>query len=132
MDTKLLAVYGTLREGQGNCTLFLSGVELVERSSLVQGFRMATFGGFPAIFHSEIEVSAVVVDVFDLNSAVNPEELLSSIDSMEFGVGYEREVVSTVTGREVMIYTMSEDQADFFPEAIPTGDWNDYEDGRYA
>jgi gamma-glutamylcyclotransferase (GGCT)/AIG2-like uncharacterized protein YtfP len=95
----------------------------------LMGYRMSTFGGFPAIFKAGLD-NVVVVDIFDMEST--DPELLGRIDSMEFGVGYVREVVETSNGFEVMVYVMPEDQADFFPEDIPTGNWLDYDDRRYA
>lgn len=129
MSTKLLAVYGTLRRGQGNYNYFLKDVPMYAHGEYLMGFRMSTFGGFPAIFRSR-EEKAVVVDIFNMEGT--DPELLDRIDSMEFGVGYKREVVSTSNGFEVMVYVMPDDQADFFPEDIPSGNWNDYDDARYA
>ena len=129
MSTKLLAVYGTLRRGQSNYNYFLKDVPIYTFGEYLGGFRMSTFGGFPAIFRASQE-KAVVVDIFNLSE--QDEELLDRIDSMEFGVGYVREVVETSSGYEVMVYVMPDDQADFFPEDIPSGDWNDYDDARYA
>jgi len=124
--TNLLAVYGTLRKGQGNYSYFLSdGVECVEEAGKVRGYCLRTFGGFPAAFEDSPD-SAIVVDVFDISTYYDPDTLMDSIDGMEFGAGYDKEVVVTETGLEVMMYTMQPSEKDWMREEIPDGDWYTY------
>lgn len=129
---RYLATYGTLRLGHGNYEHFLNGIATVRVQSYVLGYKMATFGGYPAIFRSDMPDDSVVVDVFDLGTADDPEATLARIDRMEFGAGYTREEAETHDGVPVYLYVMDASETPFFPEEIPTGDWNDYEDRRYG
>ena len=130
MERNLLATYGTLRKGHGNFTYFLDGIDCVIENDIVRGFQMGTFGGFPAIFRTDDPEDTIVVDVFDMTQAA--DIVFEGIDRMEKGAGYDREVVTTESGREVMIYTMPDTDREFFSIDIPSGDWNTYQDRRYA
>ena len=125
-----LACYGTLRYGHGNHNWFLRDVLMCSAGSMITGYTMSTFGGYPAVFSTGNEEDVIIVDVFDLSTAPEPESLLRSIDAMEIGAGYRRDVVTTTSGLEVYLYVMLDEDKEYFPEEIPSGDWNDYCDRR--
>jgi gamma-glutamylcyclotransferase (GGCT)/AIG2-like uncharacterized protein YtfP len=116
-----LAVYGTLRIGHGNWSYFLQEVPLLKEKDIVTGFKMVTFGGFPAIIHTGNEEDTVVVDVFDMSQH---EDISRSILSMETGAGYDITDVTTESGLEAHVYTYTEAQASSFMDIdIHSGDW---------
>lgn len=129
-ETPFLACYGTLRYGHGNHRNFLNDIVLCNRDLMIKGYEMYTFGGYPAVFSTGRESDVIITDAFDLSTAQDPEELLARIDRMELGVGYRRDVVLSCSGYNVFLYVMDDKEKVFFPELIPSGDWNDFGDSR--
>lgn len=63
-----LAVYGTLRRGQGNAGLLGDSVFIETRR--MDGYAMYRCGGFPGIVESEED--SVVVEIYDASTALIP------------------------------------------------------------
>jgi gamma-glutamylcyclotransferase (GGCT)/AIG2-like uncharacterized protein YtfP len=129
--SKYLAVYGTLRKGHGNWQYFLSDVPMVAEKDTVKGYRMVTFGGFPAIVATGNDADTVVVDVFDVEGY---DRIAEGIEGMERGAGYDVTEVLTSSGLYAYIYTYTEEAAKWMDIDIPDGDWTNYvtfEQGSY-
>ena len=128
LDTSKVAVYGTLRVGQGNWSYFLSDVPAVVEKDTISGYIMRGGWGYPAVCDSRDPKDEVVVDVFDL-SVLGDEagRRLQQIDSMEFGAGYFRRLVTTKQGHLAWMYVMPvEEVKDYFDFAIDSGDWVEF------
>lgn len=122
-------VYGTLRRGHGNNRLLRDsdchGVAVLE------GYKMVSLGGFPAIFRGEKD-DTVVGEVYEVTKPV-----LNSLDRLE---GFNRMdpqmydlyhavpvVVEGVERYECETYTMdhsAREMSDYPP--VESGDWNLY------
>jgi gamma-glutamylcyclotransferase (GGCT)/AIG2-like uncharacterized protein YtfP len=127
--TPLVAGYGTLRVGHGNWSHFLDGVGVHAQDVAIAGFKMYTFGGFPAVFRTDNPEDIIYADVFNVNeSTVNKSiDVLNGIERLEGSPQwYMRELVDTVDGYSVWLYVMPDHEMNGFPEYIESGDWNDY------
>lgn len=119
----LVAVYGTLRQGQGNHTYFLSDYTPLSQERL-SGWEMTSVGDmFPACVRVDTSPESILVEVYDVH-----DDTLSSLDRLEgFRPGgggmYEREVVETTVG-DALIYTMPNGHS--LRKKIPLGDWVQY------
>ena len=119
--TNLVAVYGTLRKGQGNHRLLAHVKE--HRLGTVDGFKMYHLGGFPALQH---DVGTAVVEVYEVD-----QETMRSLDWLEGYRGkdqtnfYNREIteVNLESGEVVdaWIYFIDDDMQ--HRSVIESGDW---------
>jgi len=132
ITNNVVGVYGTLRVGHGNWSYFLKDhADLLEQNVVLRGFTMRTFGGYPAIFKSESMDDTVLLDLFDVENT--PTDIVEDMDGMEIGAGYYRDSVELDDGRVIDVYIMPDSHKEWFPEDIPSGDWNVYtEERRYA
>lgn len=110
---KLLAVYGTLKQGNGNHDHFLGDAKLVGKG-VISGFDMYHLGGFPGIVKGE---GTIQVELYD-------EYNLGPIDSLE-GEGslYKRTVVTTEQGVECYVYVLLRTQYLQEDRKIESGCW---------
>lgn len=117
----LLAVYGTLREGDYNHDRYLRGYHplVTER---IQGFEMFNLGGqYPYIARGADDIT---VDVFDI-----PEDVFRRIESMERGAGYEVGSAKTSQGIASIFFMTDEVHSNMQartsgrPPKIVSGDW---------
>lgn len=131
MDTTKVAFYGSLRKGHYNGQGTADRLHRVQEEDTLSGYYMRTHGGFPAIFESGDPNDKVVLEVVELTSIENWPDFFKAIDRMEFGAGYFRRLVTTDSGHETWVYVMPKEDEDHFPYAVPTGDWNQYEQGGY-
>lgn len=119
-------VYGTLRTGHYNNAWCFEGVAPLVAVDTIDGYEMRTHGYFPAIFEAGAD-QHIVVDVLDISNVHS--EVLSRVDGMEFGCGYEKRQVTTNGGHTGFLFVMPRREIDSFPLPIPSGDWNDHEEG---
>ena len=126
MSEHRIAVYGSLRAGMGNNTWTKDNLES-EGVSEVKGYKLYPLcgGAYPGINKSEDDSDSVVVELYKLidsnhNSA---EEMFSSIDNMEIGANYSREMI-TRDGKEYILYVYNR----MLPVegSIAGGDWVKY------
>lgn len=128
----LLAVYGTLRKGDGNHRLLYKHEPLViER---VEGFEMFNLGGaYPYIARGGDDIT---VEVYDITP-----EVLAPIERMERGAGYEMCKVKTTVGIANIFYFDEKRHANqqtgaSRPPKIVSGDWFEwlkkYKPGRIS
>ena len=80
-----IAVYGSLRKGQGNAAYRDVGYDYIGTST-IEGWDLYSLGPYPAIKKSENKKKPLVVDIFKCSN-----EQKKSIDRMELGAGYEIE-----------------------------------------
>jgi len=117
---KLVAVYGTLRKGNGNYKRHLEDAEYLG-TEVIKGHGMVSLGGFPAVYRSKDPEKGVVVEVFRPIS----EEMKRGLDGLEGyregGDFYDRKVVKTKYG-DAWMYFMDgfNDESD---DQIVNGDW---------
>lgn len=118
----LIAVYGTLRWGQGNHNRYLKGIEPLSQE-MVNGYEMFNLNGsYPYITRGD---GSILVELYDLTDY---QYTVWLIDDMELDAGYERGSVSTSVGN-AMIYEMPRErheqlrQAGNRPPKILSGDW---------
>lgn len=120
-------VYGTLRRGHGNHRLLTTSEYI--GVAVLEGYRMVSLGGFPAIFKGEKD-DVVMGEVYYVTQPV-----LNDLDRLE---GFNRQSPSThdlyhavpvtVEGAErydCETYTMDHSTREFtdYPP-VPAGDWN--------
>lgn len=105
----LIAVYGTLMEGQGNWNWAINPQKTIERIEL-PGWEMMTCGGFPGCRPTDDKNKTIQVDLFDVTDAQ-----LARIDNLEgynpereHNGFYERMTVETPHG-EAFIYKYNGD-----------------------
>lgn len=119
MAKQLVAVYGTLREGNGNHVLLEHEEKL--STERVSGFKMYSLGGFPAILPTGNEEDRVTIEVYEVD-----DETLARLDRLEGYPGwYERSVVHTTLGG-ALIYHFTEDMIRPHFPLIEGGNWNEY------
>lgn len=132
-DSNLVAVYGTLRPGNGNFSRILKpefdcGVEYVGKTT-VEGFRMVSLGGFPAIIPSDNKSDTVVVDVFSIPEDNRRVKL--ALDALEGyqdeeNHWYNRVLIDTEYGEAYIYVFDSKELIGLYGdrEIVPNGDWN--------
>lgn len=126
-----VAVYGTLRHGQGNYRHFLDGQTVAEQRGTVAGARMFDYGGFPFVRLTDNPDERVVVEVMSPDSD-GYADTLARLDMLEGyrpgrdGNLYVRTevMVSLAGGGEVMawMYVAGDDGRAGLPR-ISSGDW---------
>lgn len=117
--------YGSLRQDHFNNYL-VKGSKFIGQATL-KGFKMVSFGSYPAIFGSK-ETDTVIGD---LVVGLNPDQI-RRVDSMERMAGYKR-IVTTARPiglnlpYEVVVYVHGAMEFKGFP-IIESGDWNCHDD----
>lgn len=133
MRTTKLFVYGTLRRGCGNHRL-LDGSEY-HGIAVLDGYRMVSLGGFPAIYRGE-KGDTVTGEVYEVDAAT-----LRRLDSLE---GFNRQtptmhdlyhaVPVTVDGEQqhqCETYTMDHSLRELEAyDPVSDGDWRRYADAQ--
>jgi len=123
-----VAVYGTLRPGQGNDRLWHGVLDADPDPVVVPGYALHDGGGFPAAV-ADPERS-LVASVLRAGPDVPDDAwhaVLARLDRLEGYPGwYDRVTVSTATGEEVWMYAMT-DPANVARWSalplVPDGDW---------
>lgn len=122
-----IAVYGSLRYGMGNHRV-LGGAEYVD-TTVVYGFSMHSFGGFPVLIPADPEEEAVV-ELYRANDAE-----MDSVDMLEgFREGgggfYDRTPVELDNGHVAWVYFIDDvdlfDLPDVPVNAYGAQDWIKY------
>ncbi|MHA2403633.1 MAG: gamma-glutamylcyclotransferase family protein [Candidatus Kariarchaeaceae archaeon] len=96
--TRLLAVYGTLKQRHHNYEVYLA-----PRRPVVSGFfkldvNIYTNGRYPMLVKSNNEQS-IFLEIYEIS-----EDLLSKIDKLESPFGYHREILQLGDLKDVWIY----------------------------
>jgi len=114
----LMAVYGTLRKGNGNYRHFLKDKKCLGTTKL-KGFKMYSLGFYPCIVPTKNEKDNIIVEVFELDDEKD-KSLIAGINSMERGAGYSIGEVETIFGKALYYYF------NYHPDTthIKHGDWN--------
>ncbi|HXV59226.1 MAG TPA: gamma-glutamylcyclotransferase family protein [Vicinamibacteria bacterium] len=115
---RLVAVYGTLREGQYNHEIYLKGERPVRRGSVELPFRMYANDEYPMIVPSN-ERHPIWVEVFRVD-----ELKLRELDALEIPYGYRRETMRLENfDIEAEIYVYPAPPPPGF-QLVENGDWN--------
>lgn len=115
----LIAVYGTLRRGDGNHR-YLRGQKLLS-TERVEGFEMFNLGGsYPYIARGGDDITVELYDV--------TEDVLAPIENMERGAGYQMCKVKTTLGLADIFYMEEKTHAKYQtgrsrPPKVVSGDW---------
>lgn len=112
------AFYGSLRKGEYNWARLLekeSGVQYLG-TEIVEGYKMHSFGAYPAICTGTPQ-DTIVVDIFQID---NPR-VAERIHFMETGAGYDM-VHKTINDKTCVLYTM-EDAGRYSRSVVNGGDW---------
>jgi len=118
MTTHKVAVYGTLREGQGNWNWALRGRSDKLGDTEVSGFLMYNTGGFPAVVHATDE-DVIKIEVYEVD-----DEVFADLDRLEgYPTMYTREQVDTEYG-PAWLYIWNSSTARL--QLLPEGDWVAY------
>lgn len=127
--SKLVAVYGSLREGLSNHRLLVHSKKVYD--GVVEGFAMYSLGGFPCIVPTDSASKPVVVEVYEVD-----EVTLRNLDRLEgYRAGsdnnfYERMSVEVHTGSglvSALIYYMPTPYS--ARDRVSCGDWVRYLEG---
>jgi len=127
-DTKLVAVYGTLRKGQGNHRV-MGDSKFINSGKTVEQFTLTDYcsGGFPAL-DKTVPTHNVVMEVYEVVDANGA----SRIDQLEgYGHGfYDRSVVEVelADGTVVEAWTYDIPYCSETCPIIESGDWNKYKE----
>lgn len=117
-----IAVYGTLRRGNGNHLCLGNSRQL--GTTILQGFGMVSLGGFPAIDREE--GSSVVIEVYECNEEA--EERCNRLEGYDPNATehtfYDRISIDTEFGPAV-VYVMPGILEERAHARIATGDWHD-------
>lgn len=135
-----VAVYGTLREGQGNWAWAIQPYGIPARKAVIHNHAMYPMRGFPYVVPQED--AQVVVEIFDFPTE-SWEEALDKLDGLEGyngegrGNHYVRRVVTAITedGEEVEVYTyIAADEAGTRKDLdyYPSGDWLTYQKETFS
>lgn len=126
---RIIAVYGTLRLGQGNYRYLLDNEESKHLGTTVVDDHLTLIdyahGGFPALVQHESGNTPVVVDVFEVSEAIGKrvDSLEGYRESDTYHHFYDRKEIDTEFGK-ALIYVMGEDILDL--PKIESGDWVKY------
>jgi len=114
MNTHRVAVYGTLREGEGNFRLLRDAVK--DGTHRIGGFVMYSNGGFPYAVEGEGQITVETYSVDD--------RTLRNLDMLEgYPHHYDRREVD-VNGKPAWIYFVREGHIRLdLLNAVPDGDW---------
>lgn len=131
MSKYITATYGTLRLGHGNYRWAYgsNNVECIAQATTLKGYKMRTHGGYPAIYETGNEADSVVVDVFDISTSTieDPDDIVDTVDSMEVGAGYDKELVQLDNDMMAYVYTYTRTRAlREMQDEIESGDWEVY------
>ena len=119
-----VAVYGTLRDGQGNHHILYG---LPYDNDVVRGYKMYSLGGFPYVVHTGDDEDQVQVEVYkvpDESTAYRLDGLEGYCPERGYTNFYDRTIVTTEQGRTVNMYFFHE--ADESDPVVPLGDWANY------
>lgn len=123
-QTKLVAVYGSLRQGLGNHPL-LANSELVETTTFTDKHTMVSFGYYPALIPhleegKETEGNSIIVEVYKVN-----ENTFRNLDTLEgYPSFYDRKQVTLDNGMEdVWIYFIDNPNYLTIHPIVSNGDW---------
>jgi len=124
---KRIFVYGSLREGFGNWRYFLHGNSTKLGNCVVEGnYAMHSFGGFPAVKHTNVNPTHIVGEVYEVSDVVYQDiEHLESYPSF-----YDREKVDTPWGEADMYIILNDELSD--KPIIESGDWKEYIEKKYS
>lgn len=111
---QLVAVYGTLRRGEGNHGL-MRGAEFVGEAD-INGFAMHSLGGFPAIYPQEDTI--IKAEVY----RVSDNQLEGPLDSLEGHPNWYRRVLIDTPYGQAWVYVMQSDRYKGYP-VVESGDW---------
>jgi gamma-glutamylcyclotransferase (GGCT)/AIG2-like uncharacterized protein YtfP len=113
----LVAVYGTLKQGEANYERYLSGREPVHRGAVRAPYLMYDNGSYPMLVPVE-EEHAIFVEIYDVD-----DRTLRALDALEEPYDYRRETIHvSELGRDVEIYVHTEPPPPGFRLAV-SGDW---------
>ena len=113
----LVAVYGTLKQGEANYERFLSGHEPVYRGAVPAPYLMYDNGSYPMLVPAD-ETHAIFVEIYDVDEAT-----LGSLDALEEPYDYRRETLHVgELGRDVAIYVHADPPPPGFTPA-DSGEW---------
>lgn len=123
MSKHLVAVYGTLREGQGNWAWALNHPGAEKKGGCqIPFFKMYNTGGFPACIAGS-DADVIEAEVFEVD-----DDTFQSLDRLEgYPHMYDRIEVDTEHGR-CWIYVWNRPLGHM--ELIPDGDWVSFREGR--
>lgn len=127
-----VAVYGTLRQGNGNNRILMDNrADYLGTTQTAEKYAMYSLGGFPAVTLGEA-VSPIVVEVYEVD-----DKCLQSLDWLEGYRGpqggnfYDRDVVKLADGQEAFMYHI-EDRMHGSSALVAEGDWNEYVRNRVS
>jgi gamma-glutamylcyclotransferase (GGCT)/AIG2-like uncharacterized protein YtfP len=116
MAEHLVAVYGTLRRGEGNYHYFLDRSRKLGVCA-IEGWDMYSLGAFPFVTPGE---GKITIEVFKVDDTTFRE-----LDGLEgYPDFYDRKVVETAYG-PAWIYFMEPEEITLNPR-IDSGDWVNY------
>lgn len=137
-----MAVYGSLREGDYNHKHFLSKGEYeMKGKTELKGYRMRSFGAYPAIESVDDQEKTVKIDLFFPKKSTEIEDLFrifSSVYRMEIGAGYHTDLIEDKDGNIYVLYPMDGNIIRYSDEIVEDGDWikfkygEDFDGGKRA
>lgn len=112
----VVAVYGTLREGQGNHRLLSKHAPALS-TERVKGYVMYSAGGFPVIYKDPNRF--ITVELYE----VDEETLTGPLDSLEGHPSWYRRELVDINGTQAWIYIMQRENYAQEDRRIVSGDW---------
>lgn len=113
----IVAVYGTLRKGQGNHRRLEHGNAKFLGKCKIGNFGMVSLGGFPAVYSTEEPDKLITIEVYEVDDAT-----MRSLDQLEgFPNFYNRKQVPTPLGTAWIYFIDSYATRD--TPRVPDGDW---------
>lgn len=114
----IIAVYGTLRLGEGNYKRLLQDRAEYLSTERIPGFSIVTLGPFPASYENQEDEQGVLVDIFKVDDAT-----FESVDRLEgYPHMYDRQQVETSHG-PTWLYFMEDINTE---DTIQSGDWKEF------
>ena len=110
--TEFLAVYGTIRQGDGN-DVFVDGCPFVGMF-WIPYFKMGSFGAFPVAIPSNDPNDQILTEIYKIHS-LEPTDRLEGYPRF-----YNRKLVPFDGNRKAWIYYQSNPNVNHY---IPSGDW---------
>ena len=118
MQTRLLAVYGTLKKGYYNYTVYLKGYKSIFEGFVNIQYKLYTNGRYPMIVKSQ-DMSNVYLEVYEVD-----EDKFNQIYKLEEPFGYHSDIIEiSEINENVNIFVFSDN---FPPDEfvlVSDGNW---------
>lgn len=115
-------IYGSLRKGEYNHYFIKKDSKFISYA-ILSGYKLVSFGSYPAIVTSSDETDVVVGELLQITD----QEKIDKIEGMELDACYKRELkkvkLEDGSEQEAFFYSYKKERLSEKPTFIESGDW---------